>query len=906
MTRSFQFWTGSGPSAVIHEAEARAQLARGWLRPDTPCLVPGATAWQPFAVVAPDLFAPATQAPATPPYAPQGAAYARRGSPRLLLALVVVAVLLVAGLVTVVVVASRSSSTRARGGQAGVATSEATDRSPGAPRGPALESGTGVLDLAAGGRVAVAGVAVETRPGAGAGALSLTVATYEAMGTTSGEATVVSAEVEVQLPPGAALPSGGFLVSIPVTLPPPEPAADAEAIADDPQLGIETFDEATASWREIEARLSYDAERGVVEFQVPHFSRYRVIFRHRVLRMWNTQIETPDGHFRISYYQPRMELRHLTENQRRNVVPTDEEWQALGGAPDDDRDPDVPDAVEDVASAAEEMLKQLTTITDSSATRLFSADVFPLEIRLVYVSGNDPGDTSLGGPVRLNLKAIRGWNDLRLIVAHELVHVLQDQHYTSVGALWNTWFVDASANLWAARADRLGTAASQSYWFDGIGDYLRVSLDAGTAGSRYAAADLLAFLEKKTGKAVAADVLTSGANTLGDLGTLVAAAGGAPVFERLFVDYVRTTVATSPAVQGIPGLWGRIELTDSSPTATFTEWMAGTTVRAFDLETSIAADCLLAIIGTGAVKSVTWKSAGLPIPDPDVFVEDGVSLPAAFAIPHVGRRGTPGTELFRLQHLVINPGTDSAQAGLAYYLLVPPRLSDDRTTGRVSWEWVDPGHPVSAASLIKGFNVYAAGNRVNPALIDATERTFSSPAIGWPPPGQDAGVVVTVVDHAGNEWPVPPSASFDPAGEWTGEFTADRHGGDPGTTIPIPSGTREPVRVTFQLPGTDGKIAADFAFVFTNLPNAPPRVEWHLRPSFTRNGLRLVGELMEPPGEDQDRWHIVGDARPSGSGWLIEGTWREEFSATYPGPDGNPITESGTAEGTWRATRTTR
>lgn len=347
----------------------------------------------------------------------------------------------------------------------------AADGGPGTTAAGGLARASATLDLVGGGKVATdVGVFVEVMPGAGPGAVTLTAVRSGVPGERDASGTVVSAEYELNVEGEVpAAPRGGFIVSLPVEI------AGLEAPIREVSFSVEVFDPEAGAWRTFAGMPMFDPAAGLVRFATPHFTRYRVRYTGNAWLFANVtqrEYDPPSGHFHVLFWEPIYGQDGATWNKEW-VPPDDTEWMAKGrqandpAAKADEYDPAVPDYVEDVVFAAEAMLAELLKLTDSAGTNLFTGQgLYPITIEVRLITGRDAGDTRLGGPVALSARKLSSWVDMRMVVAHELVHVLGDQHYTSFGAWYNRWYYEAMANLRASRVAAVSRARAVQYWME--------------------------------------------------------------------------------------------------------------------------------------------------------------------------------------------------------------------------------------------------------------------------------------------------------------------------------------------------------------------------------------------------------------------------------------------------------
>ncbi len=156
--------------------------------------------------------------------------------------------------------------------------------------------------------------------------------------------------------------------------------------------------------------------------------------------------------FQVYYYPP---------TGGSDAVLDDLTWDSRTG---NASDPDIPDSIEDLDIALNDAYARLLTFTDPSGTRVFSPESAPMSACVEDLGPGIEGQTKLGGgwfcDLYISNQQLRTWDQMRGVAGHELVHVLQGQHYSSNLHAWvyNQWFVEAAANHYSARAVQLSDA----------------------------------------------------------------------------------------------------------------------------------------------------------------------------------------------------------------------------------------------------------------------------------------------------------------------------------------------------------------------------------------------------------------------------------------------------------------
>ena len=620
------------------------------------------------------------------------------------------------------------------------------------------------VDLAVGGTASTSsGAEIEVLPGTGQGQVFFTGSLTGAPGAVEPDGVVVSASHEIRahgfVPGRGVVP---FVVTLPVD------ARLLPASVDPNAFVAQSFDPVRGIWTDVSGFVAYDAATGRVRFQTGHLSTWRVKYVGLDESMSVKRYIFYTDNFAIHYALPN-ELGQVSSH----FPVEDVVWRNKGSGTA--TDPAVPDYVEDLGRALEQALTYYLGLSGSSGKLFTSPAVLEhVNVYVMYVPGAS-GDTSLPlGLIRMKAQ-LTDWNELRLAAAHELMHLLQDQYYTKVGAWMNLWFVEASANLMSARAAGLNRAEQVDYYDNGMTSYLQVSLDASEDGSYYAAADFLDWLEARISKPVAADVMQRDA--IWDLTALTSlATSGTGTLGAYFTEYLLgATVGTHDFKSN--RLWTTTFVTSASQGWRHEFEQFHLSGHAVEVQSTVAADALLvATSGRNylAPKLQTFSYlGGSPHTDLSSPLEKQTAAGKPVVVKHFGKAGTPGVTSSRFQQVIVNPAaSDETVWGtyfFDYYLLVPPELLPLRN-GQVAWTYSAQGIPTSVNDpTITGFNVYVDGVKLNAALVPAHLRAFDDARI-W----TTSAVQVTVVDKHGNEWPevvVEPKPPFTGVTDFCASFT---------------------------------------------------------------------------------------------------------------------------------------
>lgn len=598
------------------------------------------------------------------------------------------------------------------------------------------------VDLAIGGKsLTLSGVEIEVLAHSGTGQAFFTGVATGGAGASVPGGTVVSAEHQ--------LAAHGVLadaLTVPLMISLPIDTSLLSAKADPLAFAAQYLDAASGTWRTANAMPTYDAATRRVSFQTGHLSTWRVVKLVDLSDELDQFLFITD-HFRIKYTVA------ASFGKVSALFPIDDPtWQAKGGRKGTDAV--VPDYIEDLGKVLEETLTFYLSIPSTGGGKLFPPPWWLstfMDVTVTHVDGGS-GDSRLGGPMRISAK-LDDLQEMRLTAAHELGHVMQDEHYTMAGAALNRWFIEASANLWSVRAARIDRATQVSYYKKEMDSYLKESLDVSLEGSYYAAADFLGWLEAKTGKQLTADVMA--ADYTWDLSGLSALTHGPTNnLGKYFTEYA--LAATVGGHDFKPGhLW-----TQKGLTAKARGWRLETrqphlSVQAVEIRTDLAVDALLVATSgrnylNSAVKSHSYTGTAL-VADPSKTLESLTPDARSVVVKHFGRAGSAGVVESAFRQVLVNPQESDVVVGgvytFDYYLLETPPVTV--TTGKVSWTFDAsdiPNWPYDPT--ITGFNVYRDGTKLNGSVLGSGQRVYNDVAIL-----ANSTIVVTVTDRLGNEWP---------------------------------------------------------------------------------------------------------------------------------------------------------
>lgn len=589
-------------------------------------------------------------------------------------------------------------------------------------------------------------------------------------------------------------------VSLVVDLNPMDPPIDEHLFY------VETYDETTGEWVDVDSGYApdYDEEAQTVSFLTTHFSKYRVrdaglvhesewgfldIYSNSQLIKYVYTTEYCD----IVYY-----LDAAFGQDSRHAVPTDAIWQPVGSG--SYSDPEVPDYIEDVARAIKDTYEYLAALKASGGAKVFGRPgKFTCHVVGFKKStrGNAGGDYSfVTGNIRI-VPGLAKWStDMQTTVGHEMAHLFCDHgYYTVAGAMANEWFFEAIANLYAARAFGLDAGQTAACFGELLSpQYLGGPLNAADEGSMYAAADFLMWLEQKTSRPLAADALK--ADKADDLEALRSVTPSSMSFNDLYTEYVREVFVGNNVLRSNaqPIV---LEITNTNPGWEYASSRAHLSAELVMARGQMSVDGLLVVAPVdalnSAMQSFSYATASIQqntVSDVQAYMEKQVAAGRPVTVPHFGKQGTPGVTSSLFLQVIANRNTSPEYVSMSehqvapaavtfkymYYLLQPPVVDTHASSaGSVTWSYTipdlkvwdtrttDTSSYIEGDWLIKGFNVYENGVKLNTDLVGPTQRSYS-------PVSKPCSVVVTVVDLYGNEWPQAAGISV-PCQEGTGTWT---------------------------------------------------------------------------------------------------------------------------------------
>lgn len=561
-------------------------------------------------------------------------------------------------------------------------------------------------------------------------------------------------------------------------------------------LTPQVYDPATRAWRTASSIAHRDHEHKQLLFSIAPDPELARSFRLGYAITTSERTYT-SRRFRIHFY-PR-------EARTADVVFTDEEWLArLNGTPTGNATrPGVPDFIEDLAVACEQVYDALRAIRDSSGDPVFRELAFPQDVyvRQCGTGGGDAGESALGGPLQISNRiienraggAMNGWEDLTHVLAHEMTHVFQGQYYYAgtFANAWNTagpgnrWFIEASANYFATLACLPSPAVKREFYAkDSYDRYLFVPLPASEEHSYYAAGLFLEWASDQYAAGLVGDAWArGGGNDLANLDAQLRAHGEPGGLGGAYEKYLRWLMTRPEEVvnfnfaikESLSARTGEVMGRRGSH-ENFTQNIAYLRLehelsplaaalvslpvkQAFTTSSLLVCDPRHTSTAAGDVRFLTYDvisrtNAGYENRPP---MEAGILNPgvAPSLVPDYGYRRSHGTGF---EQLIYNPKLSGCpRVVMEYYLLQPPEVGRPRA-GSVSWSTVEVWN--IPLEIIAGYNVYADGVKLNrdPVPYAPTRVTFPHPALK-----ATSRVAVSVVDRLGNVWPeyagiAPPTA----------------------------------------------------------------------------------------------------------------------------------------------------
>ena len=677
------------------------------------------------------------------------------------------------------------------------------------------------VDLSSGGTITLEnGVVLRVLEGSGTGTVSVKAQVSGSSGDEITGSLVISRSYDLI---SNDLQRGDSTVPILVSLPVDSSLIPADA--DPYSFDVQVYNTATGEWDWVDGWAFYDPEDGDVSFYTGHFSRYRVLHSEPSDRGDYDHYRVSSRSFNVYYYEPT-----VFGMEAYYSPPTDAAWAPLGGGFDDF--PDIWNYVEDLDETLEDSLAYYLEMQTSAGGKLFADPITeleptPLDCYVTYIPKKIAGGDSKFGIMRISA-SLDDYQDMRRVAAHELVHVLCDQHYTVAGAAYNRWFFEAIADLWTSRALGMTRAEQITFFSRTKYNYLKVSLDASDEGSYYAAADFLYWLERETGRSLAADVVAADyTNDLTGLSNLVAEGGS--LLSDYYIKYV-LQASVGDHDLSVPLVENATVLTDMATGTQEEIKLRHLSAKGINIRSDLAVDGMLVVSSDRSAKSeeivdlqtFSYAGFGLPVQDIDAYLENEYT-DEPIVIKHFGKKGTSGVTESDFYQIVINY-TQNLVDRPAYqfeaYLLVPPLM-------QVSERRVDIAYTAQYSAGISselGFNVYADGEKLNTNLLPLETNVFEDNRIHV-----GADVLVSIVDKYNNEWPEV-QTNIDTTTGWR----LISIGGDPnnpflptptfkGETFLITSGQNDSFK-SWIYPANEMNLTSDLTYTF-DANSTPGKVE---------------------------------------------------------------------------------
>lgn len=348
----------------------------------------------------------------------------------------------------------------------------------------------------------------------------------EATGEVINDKKIVSGEYLVQIK-GTASTHGNILLSLPIA------RSLLPAGWNQASFFPEYFDAATNTWKSTGNFLNYDIATETLSFVVNvveadlvaavmlSSSRRHILattdqtILARSYRVAATGIsgnitekQLAGSNFIIHYY----EAKNLNPGAIINAIPVNWNGNDVGF--------EAPSYIRHLDTALNNIYGKFVLLVDSKGNRVMPVVTTPQHVWVEYLNG-DPGDSRIGGPLRISTRNVESVADMNGVVAHELFHVFQgfflgtfskiaDPLQLSTAQLYGIrWFLEATANYYAAWANNMNDAQKKHLYADKFGiDYLSVPIDTSDDQNQYSVAYILDWMSTNYGNtAIVADIL---------------------------------------------------------------------------------------------------------------------------------------------------------------------------------------------------------------------------------------------------------------------------------------------------------------------------------------------------------------------------------------------------------------
>ncbi|HEY9839730.1 MAG TPA: hypothetical protein V6D23_04675, partial [Candidatus Obscuribacterales bacterium] len=525
--------------------------------------------------------------------------------------------------------------------------------------------------------------------------------------------------------------------------------------------------EVGGSWQPTGFLMDYDAAESKLYYDVDAEQGFQTnqttSARFRVRTYLFTTLETatrPGSPFRIHYYP----VGFLNYSSR---VMADNSWNNSGGHASD---PGVPDFVEDLDAALNEVYPRILLLERGAGQPMFKRPEEPIDV-YVLDTGEANGESKMGGNVRISNTRVKNYQTMKITAGHELVHSLQGQYYRLRGILSgkrNRAFIEAMADYYAAEASGLLPAERKAHYGENSTDYLSLPIWSSSESSMYSAGHFLEWLEDRYGKGLIAETLERHkAYDFTALDQEITERDSSASLGSAFVAYGKQLMSH-------PEMTGGFGLHQKSKVSAYAEQQGHLSqkfLRGFtpyshlSLSMKPMSMSMASLNGQATEPMMLVVHAQPSRVDSQTFFVNGskdadYSEGAADEFTHLfegedlvvenfGSSGNPAA----VEQLLINRSLSSTAVDVDYYLLQAQNVTGIED-GKVSWSTALVAQ--IPTRLIKGFRVYVNGDLLEGSeLVPYTgsgAQSFGSPLIR-----PDHEVQVSVVDQAGHAWPPRPS-----------------------------------------------------------------------------------------------------------------------------------------------------
>ncbi len=580
-----------------------------------------------------------------------------------------------------------------------------------------------------------------------------------------------------------ALSDENIFVELPVN------PAYLDDFSEDDLITVEYFDEQGGEWISLPVMSYFDPEENIIHFELPvtmassldgySLAPQPLQARSQVAMQPTAAPALVLRATRVASWNPkwvRLPFRdtpfviHYQSILGRDRPVSDEEWRGTGKTYRDDEGMDIPSYIGDLHKALDEVYTSLLTLVDGNGNRIFNEE----NRIVVYVKKmGAAGQAQLGGRMEFNVQ-MDDYNEMRRVVAHEMVHILQGQHYTARGLFTgreNRWFIEATAQYFGQLVIGLtGTERKDFLLGDDYSSYLSVPINTNTDSSYYAAGHFLSWLSRTYSTTLVQDTLrASRANDLNALSRTLEDAGCPGGINEAYEEYV-AYVMTHPEAdadisQNIKARMmeynqDRDSFNFSIPLfspdrtyLTFTTTVPHLAARYVALRNTqgnpVSRSSLLVIESetpTPELKRMSYdfigtrnsEYAGTASIDKNHDYATG-----PLTVEDFGR----GQRFEAFEQMFVNTADRAVGVEMTYYLLIAPEIKEIQN-GAVLWDTSSVGN--IPLEHIEGYNVYRDATRLNDALVSFQpgSQSFAHDGITT-----DSDITVQIVDKYDNRWP---------------------------------------------------------------------------------------------------------------------------------------------------------